>query len=203
MTEESNIFIAASDGRLDEVQAFLNSGCSVKDQDDLGYSVFHAAASYNHIELMQFLLAQDGTDVLIADVDGDTALHVTETVEMAHLLLSHSTGGLALAEKRNSEGRLAIEVADEEGYKELVEYLKEFTPNYTPANTVMKHAYSEEELLHVLSAADLHQQENGGGDAIVSINMERLQELVVSGQLDGILAHQREIDEKGDEDTTQ
>ncbi|KAI8822296.1 ankyrin repeat-containing domain protein [Chytriomyces cf. hyalinus JEL632] len=122
--EGNNIFIAASDGRQDLVEYYLANGGSVTDQDDLGYSAFHAAASYNHTSLMQFLLSQPNANAALADHDGDTALHVTETVEMAHLLLAHETGGAALTAMRNSEGKLAIEAADEEGFVELVEFLK-------------------------------------------------------------------------------
>ncbi|KAJ3258218.1 hypothetical protein HDU77_002390 [Chytriomyces hyalinus] len=211
--EGNNIFIAASDGRQDLVEYYLANGCSVTDQDDLGYSVFHAAASYNHISLMQFLLAQPNANAALADHDGDTALHVTETVEMAHLLLAHETGGAALTAMRNSEGKLAIEAADEEGFVELVEFLKglffqmfanapnqivfssEFTPDYTSANAsepTIQPSISEEELMHVLTAADLH--ENEDGETVLAVNMERLHDLVARGQLDGIVAHQKDVE---------
>ncbi|KAI8835186.1 ankyrin repeat-containing domain protein [Chytriomyces cf. hyalinus JEL632] len=193
--EGNNIFIAASDGRQDLVEYYLANGCSVTDQDDLGYSVFHAAASYNHISLMQFLLAQPNANASLADHDGDTALHVTETVEMAHLLLAHETGGAALTAMRNSEGKLAIEAADEEGFVELVEFLKEFTPDYTSANAsepAIQPSISEEELMHVLTAADLH--ENEDGETVLAVNMERLHDLVARGQLDGIVAHQKDVE---------
>ena len=36
--EEHNIFIAAGDGQLAEVQAFVSAGISVNSQDEYGYS---------------------------------------------------------------------------------------------------------------------------------------------------------------------
>ncbi|KAI9336288.1 ankyrin repeat-containing domain protein [Obelidium mucronatum] len=111
----TNLFIAASDGDLELVQYFLENGNKVTDQDDLGYSVFHAAASYNHIEMMEYLLAQLGPSTTMpVDVDGDTPLHVTETVEMAKLLISHTPTLPLIA---NNDGVLPIDNADEEGFQ--------------------------------------------------------------------------------------
>ena len=36
--EDTNIFIAAGDGQLDKVQAFVAAGISINAQDDVGYS---------------------------------------------------------------------------------------------------------------------------------------------------------------------
>lgn len=43
---EDNIWIAASDGKLDLVKAFVASGVAVNAQDENGYSAIHAAASW-------------------------------------------------------------------------------------------------------------------------------------------------------------
>ena len=55
--------------------------------DDNGYTPMHAAASYNHVELIQFLISRGG-NVNIQDPDGDTPLHVCENVSMAQALIS-------------------------------------------------------------------------------------------------------------------
>ncbi|KAJ3003276.1 UNVERIFIED_CONTAM: hypothetical protein HDU68_005776 [Siphonaria sp. JEL0065] len=202
----SNLFIAASDGEFELVQYFLANGNKVTDQDELGYSVFHAAASYNHIDLMKYLLTLLGSETMPVDADGDTPLHVAETVEMAQLLVSHSP---ALPMIANSDGVLAIENADEEGYQSLVAYLKEnFNTNYVSlalreqaglqAGLEQISQLSEEDLMHVLSAADLHEGgENGEGE--LRINVGKLQELIASGQLDNILAHQRNVESQNQE----
>lgn len=43
---EDNIWIAASDGKLDLVKAFVASGVAVNAQDENGYSPIHAASSW-------------------------------------------------------------------------------------------------------------------------------------------------------------
>lgn len=59
----------------------------------------HAAVSYNHLHLVEFLL-QRGADVNVCDADNDTPLHVCETVECFELLLRNGANLRA----QNDEG---------------------------------------------------------------------------------------------------
>lgn len=48
----------------------------------------HAAASYAHLTLLGYLLANGG-DINLRDDDGDTPLYVVESVEMAEWMVRH------------------------------------------------------------------------------------------------------------------
>jgi uncharacterized protein len=88
VAQKGNIFLAASDGDLALVTHFLDSGVPVNGLDVNGYSAIHAAASYNHIELLSYLVSRGG-DVNLRDHDGDTPIYVAETREMVAALISH------------------------------------------------------------------------------------------------------------------
>ncbi|KAJ3188508.1 hypothetical protein HDU82_004072 [Entophlyctis luteolus] len=194
-------------------------------KDDQGYTPLHAAASYNHIDLMHYLLSHMALSTTtdpasgqrqrhpalslasVVDEDGDTCLHVCETREMAEVLLAHDP---TLAHACNDDGLRAIDVADAEGFDDMVSFLREFIPDYIPLaereeqgandeedgeeegseNGDDEDARVERELLHVLSAADLHQDPDGSGTATLSIDVNRLHHLVSTGQLDTLLASQ-------------
>ncbi|KAJ3400776.1 hypothetical protein HDV05_000845, partial [Chytridiales sp. JEL 0842] len=126
---ETNVWIAAGEGKLDVVEGYLKNGTDPNAHDEFGYTALHAAASYNHTSMID-LLVKYGGNPNIPDFEGDTPLHVTETLEMAKHLVSLG----ADPKIRNKEGKLPIENADEEEWVEVVEYLKEFTPDYTPAS---------------------------------------------------------------------
>lgn len=59
----------------------------------------HAAASYAHLELLNYLLSVGG-DVNLTDDDGDTPLYTCESVEAARWLVEHG----ADAGHKNEEG---------------------------------------------------------------------------------------------------
>ncbi|KIY64553.1 ankyrin [Cylindrobasidium torrendii FP15055 ss-10] len=95
----ANIWIASSDGDLARVSELIESGISPNAYDDNTYTPMHAAASYNHIDLLEFLVLHGG-DVNIADEDGDTPLYVVESIETARWLVEHG----AIIERTNNEG---------------------------------------------------------------------------------------------------
>lgn len=81
------------------MQALITSGASPNDKDAHSYTPMHAAASYAHLELLEYLLSVGG-DVNLADDDGDTPLFTCESVDAARWLVEHG----ADAEHRNEEG---------------------------------------------------------------------------------------------------
>ncbi|KAH8894228.1 ankyrin repeat-containing protein [Thozetella sp. PMI_491] len=94
-------------------------------QDEHGYSLIHAAASYNHLDLLRSLVTELNVPVDLRDEDGETALFVTETVEAARVLVEE----LHLdANIKNDEGQTAREKieADEE-FPAVAEYLARVT----------------------------------------------------------------------------
>mmetsp|Transcript_4127 Transcript_4127/g.4833 ORF Transcript_4127/g.4833 Transcript_4127/m.4833 type:complete len:153 (-) Transcript_4127:714-1172(-) len=85
---DRNIWIAASDGNISEVQQFLEANPNLLNAgDENGYTPMHAAASYNHQELIQMLLSA-GASLDVRDTDGDTLLHHCDEPRSAEYLLS-------------------------------------------------------------------------------------------------------------------
>ena len=85
---QNNIWIAAADGNETAVLGFLSKDPSaINSLDENGYTVLHAATSYNHITLLKNLVLEHGGNVNIQDHDGDTPLFVAETVEVAKALV--------------------------------------------------------------------------------------------------------------------
>ena len=88
----SNLWIAAGEGNLSLVQHYLSHGgpndssLDPNAKDEFQYTCLHAAVSYSHIHVVEYLLDQ-GADVNISDGDGDTPLHVVENVDIARLLI--------------------------------------------------------------------------------------------------------------------
>ncbi|KAL2143783.1 hypothetical protein VTI28DRAFT_9998 [Corynascus sepedonium] len=101
-------------------------------QDEHGYSLVHAAASYNHLNLLRTLVREHKVPVDIKDEDGETALFVVETVEAARVLVEE----LELDAKiQNDEGQTAAEKIEAEGdWPAVAEYLRGPEGNVSAAN---------------------------------------------------------------------
>ena len=92
-------------------------------QDEHGYSVLHAAASYNHPDLLRTLVNEFRIDPNIKDEDGETPLFVVETVEAAQVLVDELGTDPQL---RNDEGQTAEEKIQIEGdFITVAEFLRE------------------------------------------------------------------------------
>lgn len=91
-------------------------------QDDHGYSLLHAAASYNHLALLRTLVTEFHVPVDLCDEDNETALFVVETVEAARLLVEELSLDASL---RGDEGTTAREKMEAEGdFPDVVAYLR-------------------------------------------------------------------------------
>ena len=96
----ANIWLAAGEGKLEDVQRYIEQeGVSPNALDDNAYSPLHAAASWNHPEILTYLVEKGG-DINITDDDGETPLFVVENVSMARLIVE--LGGNP--NHRNQEG---------------------------------------------------------------------------------------------------
>ncbi|MCJ1321477.1 hypothetical protein MMC15_006822 [Xylographa vitiligo] len=92
-------------------------------QDEHGYSCMHAAASYNHLDLLRILVTEFKANINIRDEDGETALFVVETVEAAHVLLEELNADPTIT---NADGVTAEEKIRAEGdYPTIADYLLE------------------------------------------------------------------------------
>ncbi|KAM3073204.1 hypothetical protein ACMFMG_008915 [Clarireedia jacksonii] len=92
-------------------------------QDEHGYSLMHAAASYNHLDLLRALVNEFNVDVNLKDEDGDTALFVAETLECAKVLIEELHANFKI---RSVEDALtARERIEQEGeFTEVAVYLR-------------------------------------------------------------------------------
>ncbi|KAL7955759.1 hypothetical protein V8C34DRAFT_290641 [Trichoderma compactum] len=111
-------------------------------QDEHGYSLVHAAASYNHLDLLRALIQEFKVDVNLKDEDNETALFVVETTDAAKALvelgvdvLHRGLEGLTAREKIEGEGdfpKVAVYLAtveSEKAGKELEASAAEFMKN--------------------------------------------------------------------------
>jgi hypothetical protein len=92
-------------------------------RDAHGYSLVHAAASYNQLPVLRELIQTYHADVNITDEDGETPLFATEKAEVAKCLVEELGADSSI---RNEEGKTAEEkIGEEEGEAhEVYQYLK-------------------------------------------------------------------------------
>jgi ankyrin repeat protein len=102
-------------------------------QDAHGYSLLHAAASYNHIDLLRSLVNEFRVDINLKDEDGETCLFVAETVDAARCLVEELHIDLRV---RNEDGMDAMEKFEsEQEFPEVAEYLRIHAAEASTAET--------------------------------------------------------------------
>ncbi|TIC08709.1 ankyrin [Wallemia mellicola] len=129
-SNDKNIWLAASEGNNERVQHLVEKcGVDVNSLDENSYSPIHAAVSYSHFELLDYLLSKGG-DVNLLDDDGESPLFVVEDVEMAKHIVEKYHADTHL---RNNDGITPLEkLIDEDEHEEVQEYLKTVSPE--PSN---------------------------------------------------------------------
>ena len=117
-----NPYLLAADNPDELVELLREDNSLAAGQDEHGYSLVHAAASYNHLDLLRQLVHDFKAPVDLRDEDGETALFVVETVEAARVLVEE----LALNPNlKNDEGQTAREKIEAEGeWPEVADYLE-------------------------------------------------------------------------------
>jgi hypothetical protein len=119
MPTQENIWVAASDGDLARVTELVEQqGISPNAFDSNTYSPMHAAASYGHLHILDYLISLGG-DINLVDADGDTPLYCVENIETAKYLVDHG----AVVERRNHEGVSPIEWISND-FPEVGDYLR-------------------------------------------------------------------------------
>ncbi|KAL1964260.1 hypothetical protein VTN77DRAFT_7080 [Rasamsonia byssochlamydoides] len=122
---QPNLYILAADNPS-ALLTFLRANPSQAScQDEHGYSLLHAAASYGHIDLLRALVQEFHVDVNLTDEDGETCLFVTESLEIAKCLVEEL--GVD-AKRKNDEGLTAQETIENDGsFPAIAAYLREVT----------------------------------------------------------------------------
>ncbi|KAH9865545.1 hypothetical protein J1614_009130 [Plenodomus biglobosus] len=92
-------------------------------RDAHGYSLVHAAASYNELGVLRDLIHRYNVDVNLLDEDGETPLFAAEKVAVAKCLVEELHADVSI---RNSEGKTAEDkIGEEEGdTHEVYHYLR-------------------------------------------------------------------------------
>ena len=118
---QKNPFLLAADNDPDLLTLLRSRPGLASGQDEHGYSLLHAAVSYNHLDLLRTLVNEFKVDVNIKDEDGETALFVAETVEAAQTLHEELNVDAVI---KNSEGLTAEEKIRIEGeFPMVADYL--------------------------------------------------------------------------------
>ncbi|KAI1308137.1 hypothetical protein F5Y03DRAFT_393741 [Xylaria venustula] len=117
----ANPFLLAADNSPALLPLLRENPALAAQQDEHGYSLIHAAASYNHLDLLRALVQEFEVDINIRDEDEETALFVVETVDAAKVLVEELGADLTI---KGSDGYSAREKIAEEGdFPEVAEYL--------------------------------------------------------------------------------
>ena len=118
----SNPYLLAADNSPMLLPLLRQDPSVASQQDEHGYSLLHAAASYNHIPLLHSLVNEFNVDVNLKDEDGETCLFVTESVAVATCLVEELHLDTSIT---NDDGLLAVEKIEEEGdFPEVALYLR-------------------------------------------------------------------------------
>lgn len=118
----ANPYILAADHPEALITLLQEDPSLATEQDEYGYSLVHAAASYNHIDLMRKLVKDFKVPVDLRDEDGETALFVIETVEAARVLVEELGLDPTIKSDENLTAREGLEAEAE--LPEVVEYLR-------------------------------------------------------------------------------
>jgi hypothetical protein len=117
-----NPFLLAADNSPALLPLLRDNLSLASAQDEYGYSLMHAAASYNHLDLLRALVNEYHVDVNLKDMDGETALFVAETIDCAKLLVEELHADISVI---NDEGKTIRESIEEEGdFPEVAVYLR-------------------------------------------------------------------------------
>ena len=120
---QQNPLILAADNNPNLLPLLREHPSLASTQDEHGYSILHAAASYNHLDLLRTVVNELHVDPDIKDEDGETPLFVVETVEAAQVLIDELRADPLV---ENDEGMTAEEKIRNEGdFITIAEFLRE------------------------------------------------------------------------------
>ncbi|CAM1507391.1 Fc.00g070320.m01.CDS01 [Cosmosporella sp. VM-42] len=121
MAPTPNPYLLAADNNPALLPLLRENPALAASQDEHGYSLVHAAASYNHLDLLRALIREFHVDVDLKDEDDETALFVVETEDAAKVLVEELGANIR---HRGSEGLTAREKIETEGdFPNIAAYL--------------------------------------------------------------------------------
>ena len=129
----ANPFHLIAESNIPAVLSLLQTQPSlINTADAHGYTLLHAAVSYNHISLIRHLVSDLQANVNIRDEDGETPLFFAESVEMAKVLVEELGAEIHL---RNEDGLDPAEKMEDDGDCLLVAaYLRDVLANRHTGN---------------------------------------------------------------------
>jgi uncharacterized protein len=133
-----NMYLLAADNDQKLLPLLRENPSLASQQDEHGYSLIHAAASYNHLDLLRALVTELQVPVHLRDEDAETGLFVVETTDAARCLVEELGLDIGIV---NAEGQTARQKLESEGeFPAVVEYLatRETVP---PAGGTTSEAY--------------------------------------------------------------
>ncbi|RDL42282.1 Ankyrin repeat-containing protein [Venustampulla echinocandica] len=121
-SQTSNPFLLAADNSPSLLPLLRSDPSLASAQDEHGYSLLHAACSYNHLDLLRSLVNEFHVNVNLVDEDGDTALFVAETLDCAKILVEELHADISI---RNIDGKTAREtIAEDDDFPQVAVYLR-------------------------------------------------------------------------------
>ncbi|KAJ5872383.1 uncharacterized protein N7529_004736 [Penicillium soppii] len=119
---QPNPYIMACDKPEALIELLRSNPSIASTQDESGYSLLHAAASYGHTDLLRALVNEFQVDVNLLDEDGETCLFVTEHEHIAKCLVEELKVDY---NKKNSEDMTAVEKMEQDDeFPEVSTYLR-------------------------------------------------------------------------------
>lgn len=90
-------------------------------QDSHGYSLLHAAVSYNQAPLLRALVQTYAADINLRDEDGETPLFASESVAIARVVVEELGGDVSLFNV--DQQTCARKMEEEDDYPDIIAYL--------------------------------------------------------------------------------
>ncbi|KIK63122.1 hypothetical protein GYMLUDRAFT_41442 [Collybiopsis luxurians FD-317 M1] len=187
---QKNIWVAAGDGDLERVKELVEQqAISPNSPDPNTYTPMHAAASYGHIHILDYLISHGG-DVNITDSDGDTPLYTVENLETAQYLVEKG----AIIDRVNEEGISPILHLLEE-FPQVSAFLQSHSSLPPPAipsdalsapSQYAQNAASEQLTASLLSSIQDLIDQGVDPETVDAELRRRVEEAVLNGLLDGI-----------------
>ncbi len=119
-----DVFNIVQNGYLEELQ-LLSGSKLLQQRNSKGMTLIHAAVASKYLEVLRFLLKEDGIPISAQDSNGDTALHTSiETGNIAAMVLLLDYGADETIKNRQGKPPLHLLVQRSDRFEQLAEFLQ-------------------------------------------------------------------------------